>query len=166
MNDSGGPRVLLNVFRSLIPWRAPALLERFRTAWAVGSSWALNAGDSASALTPSTIEFPRSFWTGAIAWKPGRSSLNSLAVLASSGRIVGRVAIVVSSVDGDFEIASWMNGRETRAKAPKVVSRSTKSWPWISATGATSAAVAESEETKLPSPVFGSARFRITGVST
>ena len=72
----------------------------------------------------------------------------------------------MSSVAGAFEIDSWMKGRATRAKAPKVVSRSANSWPWICATGATSAAVAESEETKLERPVFGSARFLITGVST
>jgi hypothetical protein len=86
-------------------------------------------------------------------------------VLARNGRIVGSVAIVTSSVAGALEIASWMKGRETRAKAAKVVSRSANSCPWISATGATSAAVAERDETKLESPVFGSARFRITGVS-
>ena len=87
-------------------------------------------------------------------------------MLVRKGRIVGSVAIAVSSAAGDFEIDSWMKGRETRASAAKVVSRSAKSWPWISATGATSAAVADSEETKLERPVFGSARFRITGVRT
>ena len=85
-------------------------------------------------------------------------------MLARKGRTVGRVAIAVSSAAGPFEIDSWMNGRATRAKAPKVVSRSTKSWPWICATGATSPAKADKEETKLERPVLGSARFFITGV--
>jgi hypothetical protein len=72
--------------------------------------------------------------------------------------------MAVSSAAGEREIDSWMKGRETRAKAANVVSRSANSWPWISATGATSAAVAERDETKLERPVFGSAMFRITGV--
>src|SRR5215208_8009407 len=45
-----------------------------------------------------------------------------------------------------------MNGRETRAKAAKVVSRSAKSWPWIWATGATSAALADRLVQVHPAP--------------
>ena len=149
-----------------MPLRALALLLRFSSDWAVGSSWALSAGAKGSALTPSTMLCPTTFCTGAMAWKPGRSSVKSWPVLARNGRIVGSVAIAVSSAAGDLEIDSWMNGRETRANAANVVSRSAKSWPWISATGATSAAVADSEETKFERPVLGSARFRITGVET
>jgi hypothetical protein len=67
------------------------------------------------------------------------------------------VSIATSSVSGAFEIVSWMKGRATSAKARKVVSRSTKSWPWISATGAASAAAAESAETNWESPVSGEA---------
>src|SRR3954466_2717520 len=115
MKLSGGPRALLNWVRYWTPCLADELLARSRSDCAVGSSCALNAGARASALTPFVIELPRSFCTGAIAWKPGCSSPKSLAVLARKGRIVGRVAIAVSSAAGEREIDSWMNGLETRA---------------------------------------------------
>ncbi len=69
----------------------------------------------------------------------------------------------MSSVSGDLEMVSWMKGRATAAKAPKVVSRSTKSWPCCWATGATSAAAPARPRTNPARSVSGEARLRITG---
>ncbi len=63
-----------------------------------------------------------------------------------------------SRVGGDSEIVSWIDGA-TRASAVKVVSRSTNSCAWVSATGATSRAVAASALTNWARPVSGAARF-------
>ena len=94
---------------------------------------------------------------------PGRRSANSVALWPRKVRIRGAVRISVSSVGGVSEIVSWMNGRATAAKAPKVVSRATNIWAWVSATGATSAAVSASARKNAPRPVFGEARLRATG---
>ncbi len=146
MKASGGERTLLKAVRSRIPSRETGSLLRLSSDCAVGSSWALKAGEIWSALVPTATAWAASLETGAKTWKPGRSSLKKTAVLARKGRILGRVSIATSSVSGAFEIVSWMKGRETSARARKVVSRSTKSWPWTSATGAASAAVAERAE--------------------
>ncbi len=42
-------------------------------------------------------------------------------------------------------------------------SRATNIWAWVSATGATSAALSASARKKRPTPVFGEARLRATG---
>ncbi len=147
-----------------MPPRTLGLLLKSRSAWAVGSSWAFRPGERRSALTPiptaSAACFARGWRSAA---KPGRRSAKRPVVFFRRGRTTGRLRIAWSSASGDFEIVSWMKGRETSAKAPNVVSRSTKSWPCCWATGATSAAAAESPRTKPWRSVSDEARFRITG---
>ena len=56
-----------------------------------------------------------------------------------------------------------MNGRATPASAPNVVSMATNRFACVSATGATSAAVASRAWKNRPSSVLGEPRLRITG---
>ena len=94
---------------------------------------------------------------------PGRSSANRVALCPRKVLIRGAVRISVSKVGGASEIDSWMYGRATSAKAPKVDSRATNICACASATGATSEALSASARKNRPTPVFGEARLRATG---
>ena len=68
------------------------------------------------------------------------------------------------SVGGPSEIVSWMYGSATSASALNVVSRFAYICPWVSATGATAAALWARPFQKPWRSVFALARLRMTGV--
>src|SRR4051795_12143870 len=118
MKRRGGDRVLLNSVSALMPVRALELFARFRSAWAVGSSWALNAGERGRALIPATVAAPRALARGAIATNPGVSSSKSLPVLARNGRAAGSELIAASSAGGGGGVDSRVHGLGDRAEGP------------------------------------------------
>ena len=75
---------------------------------------------------------------------PGRSSRKKAALLRRKGRWRGNSRVPVSSVGGLSLMKSCRNGRATPARAVNVVFRLPNSAAWVSATGATSDAVASS----------------------
>jgi hypothetical protein len=123
----------------------------------------LNATDRRSVGVPTSSASARSGAAVASAATPGRSSAKSASLLARKGRIWGKSLIPSSSAGGPPLIESCRNGRATRARAPKVVSRLVNSSAWVTATGATIRAVRPSAVTKRPSCVRGSDSVRMTG---
>ncbi len=99
----------------------------------------------------------------ASAFAPGLKAVKKRAESSRNGRSAGRSALTASSVGGPLEIVSWMNGRETRAKAAKVRSRATNMLACVSATGATVAESSSSARQNSPNPVLGETRLRSTG---
>jgi hypothetical protein len=127
------------------------------------SSRVFSAGVRASVPLPTRSASARIGIARGSTRTPGRSSRNSAALLTRNGRWRGNSRIATSSVGGDCEMNSWMNGRATGANAAKVMSRLRNSAACCSATGATSLAAASSERKKRPSCVCGDARFCATG---
>ena len=114
--DWAGPTKVMNglssaekAVRSLMPSRTSGLLLKSSRAWAVGSSWALKAGEARRALTP--IAVASASWPetgGRRAAKPGRRSAKRPAVFTRNGRTRGSARIAASSVSGEREMVSWM----------------------------------------------------------
>ncbi len=163
MKRSVGLSSFENVVSWSMPARTPALSLNLRSDAAVGGSWRLKPGASSNAGTPTVTASAISGAVRPSVRAPGARSANRAVEWRMNGRIVGSVRIAASNDGGVLEIVSWMNGRATRARAPKVVSSATNIRACTSATGATSAAVSRSASTRRPSWVSGSARMRATG---
>ncbi len=126
----------------------------------------LNGGVRGSTRVPSTSA---SAIVGAdvrSAAVPGRSSRNSPSVLRRNGRWIGNERIPASSGARPPLIESWMYGRATSRRAPKVVSRLANSSAWVSAAGATIAAASDSSRTKRRRLVSRDERFWATGMTS
>ena len=92
---------------------------------AVGATWRFIAGAPGSTSAPVSKADATVGELSLSALMPGRSSANRLALWPRKLLIRGAVRISVSKVGGASEIDSWMNGRATLAKAPKVASSET-----------------------------------------
>ena len=164
-NLSVGVSVLKSCVERLMPPWTPASWEKAKSVFAVGGSWLLSAGAPGRTLAPVSSAEATSGEVSLSALMPGWRSANSVALCPRKDWMRGQVLVSVSNVGGVSVIVSWRNGRATLAKAPKVESRLTNSCAWVSATGATSAAVAAAALKKRARPVFGEARLRATGSS-
>ncbi len=94
--------------------------ENFSSASEVGGSCALSAGDDRRIGAPTVNACASAGAFAASARTPGSRSLNRPVELTRNGRILGSVSIVVCSVATPLVIESWMYGRATVARAPKV----------------------------------------------
>ena len=166
MNLTAGPSWSVATFAAVIPARAAALLLSRSSDSKVGASWRLSWSERARTGAPSSSDaaIVGEVWRSATA-AGSRSSIRP-AELARKGRIRGRVSSATRSVCTPSVIDSWMNGRATSASAVKVTLRSANICAWVSATGATSAAVALSARMNPARLVSGEERLRITGSST
>ena len=162
-NRSVGVRRSKNWVERLTPPFTFGSRENASSVRAVGASWALSCGASGRTSAPVSSAEAIVGEFSLRARTPGRRSANSVALWPRKVLIGGEVRIRVSSVGGVSEIVCWMKGRATDARAPNVVSRETNIWAWVSATGATSAAVSARARKNRSSPVLGDARFRATG---
>ena len=167
MNLTAGPSWSVATFAAVIPARAAALLLSRSSDSKVGASWRLSWSERARIGAPSSSE-------AAIVGEVWRSDDGGRLEVARTGRRSwrGRAGSAAgcrarpARSAAPSEIDSWMNGRATSASAVKVASRAANICAWVSATGATSAAVALSARMNPARLVSGEERLRITGSST
>ena len=124
-NRSAGVRRSKNWVERLMPPCTSELRAKLSRALAVGGSWAFSRGAPGSTSAPVSKAAATVGELSLSALIPGRRSANRLALCPRKLLIRGAVRISVSKVGGASEIDSWMNGRATLAKAPKVDSRET-----------------------------------------
>ena len=119
-NRSAGVRRSKNCVESVTPALHVRVRGEASSVRAVGASWAFSRGASGSTSAPVSKADATTGELSLSALIPGRSSANRLALWPRKLLIRGAVSIRVSKVGGASEIDSWMYGRATLAKAPKV----------------------------------------------
>src|ERR1044072_5490583 len=133
---SGFSWLLVSISRSR-PLKTPGALWKASSASAVGASWALRGGGALWAGMPGRGAAAIVGEVSARARAPGCSAVKKRAESSRKGGTTASATSAVSRVSLPLLIVSWMKGRETRAKAPKVRSRATKRLACVSGTGGT-----------------------------